>query len=139
MKKSTSLVAMIITPDPRGTELTIDPLTPKFLIKEQENNVSTKKDFHFNKRRDAIKNLDIPEYRKAHNEYFDENIFVKGKFNRLVLFDARVWHGALGYYGTNDDDTRMTIVTQLHSVLATDSSGRSVSLPIPRSKRSSEI
>jgi hypothetical protein len=96
-------------------------------------------DFHLNKRRESIKNLDIPEYRKAHDEYFDENIFVKGKFNRLVLFDARVWHGALGYYGTNDDDTRMTIVTTINSLLATDFSGRSVSLPMPRSKRSSEI
>lgn len=49
------------------------------------------------------------EYRKAHNDQFEETIRVANIYNRLVSFDSHLHHSAQSFFGENDD-ARLTLV-----------------------------
>lgn len=62
------------------------------------------------------------------NSNFQENIRVDGLYNRLLLFDSRIYHGANGYFGENTKNSRLTLVTFIQKLFSDEG------YPITRSK-----
>jgi len=48
--------------------------------------------------------------RQEQRSNFDIDIQIENVFNRCVLFDPRVWHSADNFFGTNIEDSRLTLV-----------------------------
>ena len=63
-----------------------------------------------------------------HNSHYEEVINVKGLYNRLVLFDSRLYHGAHKFHGTTKDTSRLTLITFIENIFCEEM------FPIPRSK-----
>jgi hypothetical protein len=56
---------------------------------------------------------EIEEYRKIRDEYndsFNETLRVNNVFNRLVVYDAAEYHRGNKFFGSNKDDSRLTLV-----------------------------
>ena len=51
-------------------------------------------------------------YRKENNDQFEESVRIKNKFNRLVMFDSNLYHGANDFadYNNQQDTDRLTLV-----------------------------
>jgi hypothetical protein len=51
-------------------------------------------------------------YRKENDEQFEETVTIKNKFNRLVMFDSGLYHGANDFEDNNNqqDSDRLTLV-----------------------------
>lgn len=65
---------------------------------------------------------------KKNKELFLEDIKVPGHYNRLVMFDGRLYHSAHDFFGENNNDSRLTLITFLSSF------GSESGFPITRSK-----
>lgn len=50
------------------------------------------------------------KYREEQVSQFKKSITVDNVFNRMVLFDSRCWHSADKFFGTTDDNSRLTQV-----------------------------
>lgn len=59
----------------------------------------------------------VEEARLANNNQYDEVIKVHNSYNRLVAFDASVPHGALDFFGKDDEDTRLTLAVFFHELV----------------------
>jgi len=52
---------------------------------------------------------------KLHNSFFEENLSVKGLYNRLFFFDSFHWHAAHNFFGDGDQASRLTYVVFFES------------------------
>lgn len=50
------------------------------------------------------------------NGQFDEVVKINNSYNRLIVFDATTPHGALNFFGNNDEDTRLTLAIFFHKL-----------------------
>jgi hypothetical protein len=50
------------------------------------------------------------DFRLENNKQFRPTVTVQEEYNRLVLFDGHLFHGANEFYGDEDDSTRLTLV-----------------------------
>jgi hypothetical protein len=60
---------------------------------------------------------EVKDYKLANNNQFRPSVTVEEEYNRLVLFDGHLFHGANEFYGEQDDDSRLTLIffiTQLN-------------------------
>lgn len=78
-------------------------------------NINVKRDFFAGK----VSTEQMTPYMKANNSQFEESIRVQNKFNRLLMFDSNLWHGANEYSDdTNSQDgDRLTLtffIEQFH-------------------------
>ena len=53
---------------------------------------------------------DCTQARDENNDQFEETIIIKNKFNRLILFDSHLYHGANDFIGNDKDSSRLTLV-----------------------------
>lgn len=51
------------------------------------------------------------------NEDFRVSINVEERYNRCIIFDGRKYHGAVGLYGNDPQDARLTLVGFFRGVL----------------------
>jgi hypothetical protein len=49
-------------------------------------------------------------FKHEQRKLFKRNMTVEGKFNRCIMFPPSMWHGADNYFGTTNEDSRLTIV-----------------------------
>lgn len=54
--------------------------------------------------------------RELHNQNFESTLDVKGIFNRLLLFNSLTYHGAHDFFGDNNNDSRLTLVTFFNGI-----------------------
>jgi hypothetical protein len=93
-------------------------------IASVDNNQLIKKRFY------AGEDVDIEEYisqRNKHNLCFEESVRFNNKFNRLVSYDAGLYHKANGF-GEGTDEPRLTFVFFFHQIHAPNN-------PINRGKK----
>lgn len=88
------------------------------------------KDFkHLSDKKNAyLSHTDNIEGLKKNNEMFEETVNIKGEYNRLLMFDSRLYHGAHKYFGSDIESTRLTLVTFIKSLSSEEGT------PITRSK-----
>lgn len=48
--------------------------------------------------------------RENNNSLFEETVNIKGLYNRLVVFDSLMYHGAHNFFGDTDDTSRLTMI-----------------------------
>lgn len=53
------------------------------------------------------KNYD--EDKQRQKSYFKKNMSVENEFNRCIMFHSNKWHAADGFFGSNKEDSRLTI------------------------------
>jgi len=64
-----------------------------------------------NDKREAYsKQSDNVDSLEKNNSLFEESVNIKGLYNRLVLFDGTMYHGAHNFFGESDEDSRLTMV-----------------------------
>jgi len=56
------------------------------------------------------------EARIKSNSQFDEVVKIHNAYNRLIVFDSTIPHGALDFFGENDKDTRLTLAIFFHEL-----------------------
>jgi hypothetical protein len=49
--------------------------------------------------------------RNLNNQQYEETVIVKGLYNRLIVFDSNIYHAAHDYFGSNKEDSRLTLVS----------------------------
>ena len=54
--------------------------------------------------------------RKLNNQNFEEMVNVKGIYNRLLIFDSNIYHAAHDYFGENNEDSRLTLVSFIYGL-----------------------
>ena len=47
---------------------------------------------------------------QKNNSLFEETVNIKGLYNRLVIFDSLMYHGAHSFFGDTDDTSRLTMI-----------------------------
>jgi len=52
----------------------------------------------------------ISDFRLENNKQFRPTVTVEEEYNRLVLFDGHLLHGANEFYGDEDDSARLTLI-----------------------------
>jgi hypothetical protein len=75
---------------------------------------------------------DSENFRLEHNKQFRPTVTVEEEYNRLVLFDGHLLHGANEFYGDEDDSARLTLIffaRQIHINKA------NAVFPVPRMKK----
>jgi hypothetical protein len=66
-----------------------------------------------------MSNEDVEKYRLENNNQFEETIRVGNVYNRLVAFDAHMFHAAQNFFGDADQDNeRLTLVLFTNSLTA---------------------
>ena len=61
----------------------------------------------------SIENLNVFEYekrQKIHNSQFEKTLDIGNVYNRLVVYPVTEWHTQSGFFGTNNEDARLTQV-----------------------------
>jgi len=74
---------------------------------------------HLEEKKKVYKSKDFSNEKKfllENNENYEESISVKSKYNRLILFDSYLWHGANHYVDKENLEDRLTLVTFFHSI-----------------------
>lgn len=72
-------------------------------------------DFNYNQyffeelKADPSKRIDFIKYKDEQRSLFKRNMYVENVFNRCVMFPPHMWHAAEGYFGTNNNDSRLTL------------------------------
>jgi hypothetical protein len=66
------------------------------------------------KKCESFNNTDLipntSNFRLENNKQFRPTVTAQEEYNRLVLFDGHLFHGANEFYGNEDDSTRLTLV-----------------------------
>tara|TARA_Y100000389_G_C17471282_1_gene531369 strand:+ start:10076 stop:10774 length:699 start_codon:yes stop_codon:yes gene_type:complete len=52
----------------------------------------------------------LDKYREEHRAFFTPNTTVENVYNRCVLFDPKVWHSPGEFFGSTNEDSRLTLV-----------------------------
>jgi hypothetical protein len=61
----------------------------------------------------SIENLNVYEYekqQKIHNSQFEKTLDIGNVYNRLAVYPVTEWHTQSGFFGTNNQDARLTQV-----------------------------
>lgn len=58
--------------------------------------------------------------RDLHNSKFAETIKISGEYNRMLVFDSHLCHAAHHFFGTSNEDARLTLVIFIQQLNATD-------------------
>ena len=64
----------------------------------------------------------VAEEKDKNNENFEESIIVKPKYNRLIIFDAKMAHAAQPYMSSTSDEPRLTLNSFFTNLTNTDGS-----------------
>lgn len=56
------------------------------------------------------------KYRDEHRSKWKPNTIVENRYNRCVMFDSTLWHSADNFFGTDMDNSRLTIVFFGHAI-----------------------
>ena len=73
----------------------------------QNNNLKTS----LSMRRSFIEGKDNLEMKKEYNSNFIKTTTIGGKFNRLVAYPGGMFHAGEGYFGTDINNSRLTLVS----------------------------
>ncbi len=73
--------------------------------------------------------LHTNDFRLENNKQFRPTVTVQEEYNRLVLFDGHLFHGANQFYGDEDDSTRLTLVFFIRQIHI---HAENVVFPVPR-------
>lgn len=66
-----------------------------------------------------MSNEDVEKYRLENNNQFEETIRVGNVYNRLIAFDAHMFHAAQNFFGDEDQDNeRLTLVLFTNALVA---------------------
>lgn len=57
------------------------------------------------------------KYRREQQTKFKKTINAESRYNRCIMFDPRQWHSAYKYFGSTDEDSRLTLVFFANGVL----------------------
>ena len=52
----------------------------------------------------------LSKYREEQRSYYTPNMIIENVYNRCIMFDPKVWHAPNNFFGTTDDDARLTLV-----------------------------
>lgn len=118
----TAIIYLSKTQNNSGTTIysPIDPINTE--IKHVDKKVESFKDFSLIEKNDG--------YREDNNKQFKPSVTVQGDYNRLVIFDGNLFHGANNFYGENDSSSRLTLIFFVEQIQIF---GKNV-FPIPRLK-----
>ncbi len=82
-----------------------------------------KKDIFYNDieyQKEKVKgNIDVVNNsvaREKHNKNYDKTLDVKGMFNRLFIFDSSTYHSAHDFFGSDNEESRLTLVTFFNDI-----------------------
>ena len=75
---------------------------------------------------------DIDGFRLENNKQFRPTVTIQEEYNRLVLFDGHLFHGANEFYGDEDDSTRLTLVFFIRQIHIHE---ESTIFPVPRMRK----
>jgi len=88
------------------------------------------------KKYESFNNTDLisntKDFRLENNKQFRSTVTVQEEYNRLVLFDGHLFHGANEFYGDEDDSARLTLVFFIRQIHI---HGESTIFPVPRMKK----
>ena len=59
---------------------------------------------------DEKERKNLGKYREEHKSFFTPNMVIENIYNRCIIFDPRVWHSPGNFFGTTDNDARLTLV-----------------------------
>ncbi len=90
-------------------------------------------EYYYNPDMSKEKLKEIEEAKKFNNDLFEETVNVKGLYNRIVIFDSSIYHGAHVFKGKKSDDDRFIMVNIIYSVF--DETGTQIKYPVSESKR----
>lgn len=62
---------------------------------------------------------DVDNERSEHNNQFEESIVIKNRFNRLILFESFLYHGANNFFNDNEKE-RLTLVFFIDNIKSSD-------------------
>ena len=71
---------------------------------------------YLNDKTESIKNKVPSNSKELHNNNFEETVSVKGKYNRMVLFDSHLFHAAHQFFGDTKDNSRLTLVVFIKQI-----------------------
>jgi hypothetical protein len=54
--------------------------------------------------------------RNLHNQNYEEILNAKGLYNRLLVFDSNMYHAAHDFFGSNKEDSRLTLVSFVYEL-----------------------
>jgi len=52
----------------------------------------------------------VKDFKLENNKQFRPTVTVEEEYNRLILFDGHLYHSANNFYGSKDEDTRLTLI-----------------------------
>jgi hypothetical protein len=58
----------------------------------------------------------VKDYKTENNSQFRPSVTVEEEYNRLVLFDGHLFHGANNFYGQEDADSRLTLIFFINQI-----------------------
>ena len=59
---------------------------------------------------------DNTKARNLHNQNYEESLIVKGLYNRLLVFDSNYYHAAHDFFGSSEEDSRLTLISFVHNL-----------------------
>tara|TARA_R110000868_G_scaffold24225_2_gene95975 strand:+ start:159 stop:815 length:657 start_codon:yes stop_codon:yes gene_type:complete len=75
------------------------------------NNLNHSKEYLNNMRESFKVSSDDKQSKIKHNQNFTPTINIGNMFNRMIAYDASNPHAGTGYYGTNKETSRLTLIT----------------------------
>jgi hypothetical protein len=72
------------------------------------------------------------DFMLENNKQFRPTVTVQEEYNRLVLFDGNLFHGANEFYGDEDDSTRLTLVFFIEQIHVYEEGSV---FPVPRMRK----
>lgn len=61
--------------------------------------------------KEELSSVDAKSFLEENNSLFNKTLTIKSKFNRLLLFDSRIYHSAEKFYDPNFTNDRLTIIS----------------------------
>jgi hypothetical protein len=90
---------------------------------------------NIDKKSEGFNNTNLLEQNKNYlldnNKQFRPTVTIQEEYNRLVLFDGHLFHGANNFYGNEDDSSRLTLVFFINQIHIHEADAI---FPIPRIK-----
>ena len=120
-----------LSKDEIGTSL-FEPISPEIVTPDEVANV--KYNFFKNTNISAEERSKVAEAKEKNNAKFRETLSIKGKYNRLVLFDSSHYHTAHVFKGSEPDVERLTHITFFDKIVLGDNK-RNLKYPGSESRR----
>lgn len=128
--KPSELTAVIYLSKHTDTGISFYKAKNKMTFKDKQN---LKYDYFENPNRSEEELEKIKQAKKFNNDFFEETVHVKGEYNRCVIFDSSIFHGAHTFIGDQNQDDRFIFVNIIYSVL--DKHNNQIKYPVSESKR----